>query len=179
MLWKQLLTLGCVVGILACGACFGPGYKPPPPRPLPNVKTIQIVVTNTSKSQHVPPFALAQAIAGPIRKKMQLVPELGPTSQNAPVPDAVLQLQVTDEDASFNAGAKARDKSIWIFNLSLKASLVRSDGKVLWRQDRWKEMLVLTGPASHNQADQLPPEISANALRELGQWIVSRIMRSD
>jgi hypothetical protein len=64
---KKLLTLAGAIGILACGACFGPSnYKPPPPPPiqidLRGIHTISVEVTDTSEAHHLDATALSQRV---------------------------------------------------------------------------------------------------------------------
>lgn len=61
-----MLTLGCAVGILACGACFlPPPHEPPPPLPptLAAVHTIAIQVEDTTTENRLDSVLMSEATA--------------------------------------------------------------------------------------------------------------------
>jgi hypothetical protein len=63
---QKLVTLGCVTGILACGACFlPPPHEPPPPLPpaLAAVHTIAIRVEDVTAENRLDPVSMSEATA--------------------------------------------------------------------------------------------------------------------
>jgi hypothetical protein len=137
MLEKKLLTLACVLGILACGACFGPIDRqppmPPPLRPLGDVQSIRVTVTNASEAHHLDPATLSQAIAKQINGLNRLS---GPHAESSDEPggaDAVLAVTIARESA--HRPKLPSDAGQWWVTYAVAATLTTNDGRVLWRDD--------------------------------------------
>jgi len=125
---KKLLTAGCAVGILAWGACFDP-----PPRirlNLPGSRRIVVHVTNNSETRHIDPAVLAPCIAhavnSDLRGKATAVAGVEPGPE-----DTVLEVTISKEEAQADPFDKKRNGARWVFNVTLSATLRRSDGTPL------------------------------------------------
>jgi hypothetical protein len=140
MFSKKLLTLACVVGILAFGGCiFIPtGGTPPPPPPISwhGIQTIQVTVTNASESHHLGPAALAQAVVNNInfnsrtanagiKAKLQTEGETG---------DALLKITILSETATPPPGESSRGTVKWTVLLKVSTTLTKRDGQVVWSE---------------------------------------------
>ncbi|MGD0631919.1 MAG: hypothetical protein ABR987_21510 [Terracidiphilus sp.] len=140
MLAKKLVTLGCAVGILACGACFLPPLHEPPPPPVrldfEGIQRIRVEVSNNSESHHLDPNALASFIEVRINSQARLAgvkafSQKDPASADA---DGVLHVTVLSETV-----APARPESTgggepWDVQVSLSAVLTKKDAQVVWRE---------------------------------------------
>jgi hypothetical protein len=142
MLRKKLLTIGCVLGILACGACFGPlsnkpAPPPPPPlRPLGGVHTIRVTVSNTAESHHIDPSKFGRAVISVINSSNQ--PTEGRSglhgiSANDPgSADAILAVTILAEDAHRVHQHDLFSLPGWKVSVTSSATLTANDGRVLW-----------------------------------------------
>jgi len=134
---KQFLTLGCAVGIIAMGACFrnDTAYRPPPPplRPMPNIKAIRIVVTNTSKTQHLGASDLALAIAAQLRSNTRFVPITIATPGELAQTDALLKVSIFNE---YLANVPPPE---WGCEIEFDATLTTAEGLVIWNRPRGPE----------------------------------------
>src|SRR5208283_5679577 len=129
MLRKKLLTIACVVGILACGACFmpSPNQSPPVRPPIPisppkrtdlsGIRMILVEVTNTSGTHHVDPQAFSRMIASVYNEHTHpLYPRA--YTQGAPKPDdAVLQVTIMKEITGPEMGVNAQKPPRQLFDL--------------------------------------------------------------
>jgi hypothetical protein len=142
MIEKKLVTLGCAVGILACGACFLPPLperKPPPPPVLLDFKGIQKIrleVSNASESHHLDPEALAGWIEFRIdsdarRAGVKAFSQKNPASANA---DGVLKVNIVSETAAPQQGGASVAGEDWTFQIRLSAVLTKKDGEVVWSE---------------------------------------------
>lgn len=134
MLWKKLVTLASVLGILSFGACFWPAPSAPvPPLPprldLQGIRTIQVAVTNLSESKHLAPADLAQAVANYMNAR-SLGPGIRTLAQaQASTTDAVLQITILSERTELPPRAG------WAtFQVGISATLTRQNGQVIWRE---------------------------------------------
>jgi hypothetical protein len=142
MLGKKLLTIACVVGILACGACFLPpiGNTPrdPPPPPLRDelrgIKTIDLFVDDNSDSHLVVPAQVAGRIGG----KMDWLEDrthINCAFRATPRPrDAVLRITLLKESATQRAPESSQTGPGWLLELTINATLTGPDGQILWQQ---------------------------------------------
>jgi hypothetical protein len=142
MLEKKLVTLGCAVGILACGACFLPPlpeHQPPPPPvhlDLQGIRRIRLEVSNASESHHLDPEALAGWIEIRINTQargagVKAFSEKNPASADA---DAVLQVTVLSETVAPEQPKATRGDEQWNIQVSLSAVLTKKDGQMVWRE---------------------------------------------
>jgi len=135
MLGKKLLTLACVVGILAFGACFGPGYKPPSPpslRTLSGVRTIHVTVSNQSPSRHLEPAPLAQAIVSEINSRTRQTGLRAVAQGESAPPDGFLAVVILDESGAVKSRTNKLDPVPWRFVIKISATLTGSERNVLW-----------------------------------------------
>lgn len=150
MLEKKLLTLGCALAILACGACFLPPVHeyPPQPRPAPPLpippppaptlkvdlgatRSIRIVAQNASPSHRLDPARLSQWMAWAINNGTA---HTGVTAHSTPAPipgEAVLTVTILNENAADSRPPDAPRHQLWPVELDLSATLTRADGVVL------------------------------------------------
>ena len=142
MLEKKLVTLGCAVGILACGACFLPPLPqheplPPPVRlDLKGIQRIRVEVSNNSESHHLDPNALAGWIEIRINTQargagVKAFSQKTPASADA---DAVLQVTVLSETLAPDRPESTDGGEQWNVQVSLSAVLTKNDGQVVWRE---------------------------------------------
>jgi hypothetical protein len=153
MVEKKLFTLACVLGILACGACFGPdkNQSPPvsrpirihpptisPPKPidLTGIRKILIKVTNSTETHHVDPGVLGRMIASSFNfHEHSYIPRA--YTQGAPQPgDAVLQVTIVKEITGPEAAINAQEPPGQFLDLFMDASLTQDDGKVIWSESK-------------------------------------------
>ncbi len=134
MVEKKLLTLVCVAGILACGACLLPPlprHEPPPPpvrTGLNGVQSIQVVVTNASPSHHLDSAALARRIAETFNAQSWTTKVNAHVGKEPENEDAVLAVTVLSETVE---PAKTGRMT---FLIKDSATLTRLDGALAWRE---------------------------------------------
>jgi hypothetical protein len=140
MLRKKLLTLACVLAILAFGGCiFIPSGPPKAPRiEFNGIRTIQVDVANNSESHHIDPAQLARAVVKSINSdasatgiKGQL-PQAQQAQPQAATPDAVLKITVLSESATLAPVTKLEKNPYWTFQFRISTTLTKSDGEVVW-----------------------------------------------
>jgi len=152
MLSKKLLTLACVLAILAFGGCiFIPNGPPTAPRiEFNGIHTIQVTATNTSESPHIDPAGLARAVVKQINSDAGATGIKGQALQaqqaqpEAGAPDAVLKITVLSESATLDPVTPSDKNMHWTFQFSISATLTKSDGEVVWSQTNAKYPLVRT-----------------------------------
>jgi len=140
MLGKKLLTIGCVLGILACGACFGPVYHGPPPpappplRPMEGVHTIRVTVTNASDTKHFASSRLAQSVIDQInylsRRRNSGLHAIG--SEAAKPADAILAVTILTETPYSVNRLASLGQAEWKVACKASATLTANDGRVIW-----------------------------------------------
>lgn len=138
MLEKKLLTLGCVAGILLCGACF----LPPPRQTLPPLAVdlsgssrILVRVTNISETRHVDPVVLGRLIAREIDDERPAGAPRAFVGDESQHDDTVLQISIAKESAGSEASAGATTGQMSTFvQLAINASLTKPDGVVVWHE---------------------------------------------
>jgi hypothetical protein len=140
MLEKKLLTLGCAVGILACGACFLPPlpeHQPPPPPvrlDFHGIRKIRVEVINNAAAHGIDPDALGGWIEFGIKTQARAagVKAFSQTESANKDADAVLHVNVLSETAvPVNLDSSGSDKQ-WNFQVNLSAVLAKKDGTVIW-----------------------------------------------
>ena len=138
MLKQKLIALAGAVGILACGACFGPGeYRPPPPPPLvkERIRALRVVVTDGSAERHLDADALEALV---VRQMNALAGADGlrayPHDQQAEKVDAVLQIRLTAGSARVRRPAAEGKPAEWVVHVGVAEELMRADGSEVWRQ---------------------------------------------
>jgi len=124
-----------VLGILVCGACFGPVYRPPIVRPLAGVRTIQVVVANESESRHLDPARLSAAIVVMLNRHHDGIRNgafYATSAETAGGADAVLDVKILKESA--HRAMILADECALVWDLSFKASatLTGRDGRLIW-----------------------------------------------
>jgi hypothetical protein len=140
MLFKKLLTLACVAGILLCGACFFPGGGPPAPPPPPplidlqGVHRIEVAVTDASAASHVEPVVLAKAVAVSIDWKTKGSGVSAQAQRRAGAGDAVLQITILSESSAPVSDSHRPGIVRSMIDFSISASLTRRDGRVIWHE---------------------------------------------
>jgi len=155
MFKKKFLTLGCVLGILAFGACFGPGPTPRPPAPrtapplrdsLHGIHDMVVEAENKVASPHLNPDEFAKAIAWDInirRGESHIVASVVADSN----PQAQLRVSILEETATHPAGSPN-----WTVSADVSGSVIARNGRVLWG-DRGVYSIVLQTP--EKEADQV------------------------
>jgi hypothetical protein len=142
MLEKKLVTLGCAVGILACGACFLPPlpeHRPPPPPvhlDLQGIQRIRVEVSNNSESHHLDPNALAGWIEIRINTQargagVKAFSQKNPASADA---DGVLQVTVHSETVAPERPESTGGDEQWNVQVNVSAVLTKKNGQVVWSE---------------------------------------------
>ncbi len=138
MLKQKLIALAGAVGILACGACFGPGeYHPPPPPPIvkERIRTLRVIVTDDSAERHVDASALEALV---VRQMNALAGADGLTAyshdQEMARVDAVLRIRLTAGNARMRRPAAEGMSAEWVVHLGVAEGLTRADGSQVWQQ---------------------------------------------
>jgi len=150
---KQALTVACAIGILACGACFGPSnYKPPPPPPiqidLRGIHTVRVEVTDISESHPIDTAALANRMYQ-VLNAYRNDTGVAAVEQGKPA-DATLKITLVDVLVVAEtppAGANVRS---WSIQLRYSASLTSHDGVVLWSKSDFSNKFSGTGNTAEN-----------------------------
>lgn len=130
----KLLTVGCFMAILACGACFLPPPRTAPPPLAPDLRASRrlcVQVANLSPSQHIDSRRLEAMFVMNINKTldgMRLKAQKDVPPQQG---DAVLHVSILEESA-----AAASGQSSFTFSITFNASLTASDGVVVWHCSR-------------------------------------------
>ncbi len=137
MLKKKLLTLACAIGILAFGACFLPPIYHTPPAPPPNlrpelghIRTLHVRVSDMSQPSHLDTDRVAKSISEEMKLLTNGYIVVAPTADSA---DAVLDVTVTNENASAQTVNPVSGNTIWLFEINVSSSLMSADGEVLWK----------------------------------------------
>lgn len=140
MLRKKLLTLACVLGILACGACFGPIYSPPAPPPPPlrtdvhGIHTIRVTVSSPSESHPLDPATLAEAVVDKVNWQAGVTGIHAHVQEEAGNEDALMEVKVISESVHSSESPSPAGTRKWTFDFKLSATLTRQDGEVVWRE---------------------------------------------
>ena len=180
MLWKQLLTMACAVGILACGACFlPPRYTPQPPPAIfsENVKRLRIVVVNQTESRHLDPSALAEVLAGKIdifAAGAHVSSHIDGALNSAE--DSVLQVQILSESAELQSSPSRNGLALWKFQIKTSASLTNASGIPLWRGKEFLNLDVSPSYATDAETMWKDPLAQSDLLRRLGIELASRVI---
>lgn len=155
MLKQKLIAFAGAMGILACGACFGPTDYHPPPPPIVNahIRTLRVIVTDSSPETHIDPAALEALV---VRQINVLAGSDGVTActHDNPVAqvDAVLQIRLTAGRAAMQTPVSEAKSADWVFHLGIAESLTRADGTNLWQQSV-PDVTMETKLATDNQND--------------------------
>lgn len=147
MLRKKLLTVACVVGILACGACFlppgdnGPSYPPPPPPSAPQlrtelhgVKAIRVVVDDATEAHFLDASQVARAVSAHLLEQASqshISLEKGETLQPG---DALLRIILQSTTAVPHNPVAGNPARVWQFHLIYTATLTDASGKTVWQR---------------------------------------------
>ena len=175
LLQKKLLTIACVIGILACGACFAPVYRPPtppPPRPqqqhidLRGIRMIDVAVTDASDSHHIAAAVLAEEIVKVVNAYAR------ETGVRANIPavgvkkDAELQITILSQHAMQLPQTATINQNHWTSQMRVSATLTRRDGQILWHESDWK-LVIAVNEAAEDEAtfwEKLPQAWTAHRL---------------
>jgi hypothetical protein len=141
MFSKKLLTVACVVGILAFGGCIfipsGNVAPPPPPPPrleLRGIQNIQVAATSLSESNHINPSALAQAVTNNINSRTVVTGIKAEVQKEGEIRGAALKISILSETATRDTNQPSVTAIRWIFLLKISATLTKPDGQVVWSE---------------------------------------------
>jgi hypothetical protein len=154
MLKMKLLTVAAVLAILACGACFIPPIMdrqptaPPPPRPpkLTGISTVRVFVTDNSIPAHIDTAAAAAEVVQSINHGGSK----GITAHAGGEPgDADLTIVINNDAATlFRVWTSDKTES-WSFTFNISESLVRTNGRTLWRRAYFPVLVTRVLPPNH------------------------------
>ena len=150
---KQAVTLAGAIGILACGACFGPSnYKPPPPPPiqidLRGIHTVRVEVTDISESHHIDTAALAKRTYQVLNAYSKDT-GVAAVEQRKPA-NATLNITLLDVLVVPDTPPTGTDVRRWSIQLRYSASLTSHDGVVLWSKSDFTKKFSGTGNATED-----------------------------
>ena len=100
---------------------------------LDEIRTIAVVVTNTSESHRIGPVDLAQAVILYIDGFKYPYGISAAPQINGSTADAVLFIQILSESATA-PDPSSRHPTWWNFEVKTFATLTRKDGKILWQE---------------------------------------------
>ncbi len=132
MVEKKLVTLGCAVGILMCGACFLPPLNEPKPHLPPalvSVHSLAIQVEDGTGTSLFDPVMMSKATAGNFNRQWSEFSVRAMALSDGGPADAVLKITVLRKMDSFNPGQKGRQ----FYPLEMVASftVTAADGRIL------------------------------------------------
>lgn len=140
MIEKKLVTLACVAGILACGACFLPPLPEHVPAPPPvqldlqGIHRIHVRAENVAPTHHLDADKLASWIAvktGSQGRRVKLTAFSGPP---APDQDGELKVTLLSETATPAQNVKRNGTTEWTFEVNVSAELRNKAGVTVWRE---------------------------------------------
>ena len=138
MLKEKLLTLGSVIGILACGACFGPGYKASPPPPLQidlhGIRIIEVVVADESEARHLDGPEIARQIVYQVNTRSRNTRVRARLHSDDANPDGVLHVSILEESATAAEPAAPLGLQKWVMETRVNAALTSRDGRDIWHE---------------------------------------------
>ncbi|HEY3704665.1 MAG TPA: hypothetical protein VGL22_06350 [Terracidiphilus sp.] len=139
---KKLLTFGCAVGILACGACFLPPPRPGPPRPprprphvnLQGSNRMRVTVRNNVGAQGIDAAMLERCVADSINSRRAVAIPVAVGGGEAQEGDAVLAITMEKASAAPEQQQLSPGSTTWDFDVTLSTALTRADGVWLWSE---------------------------------------------
>jgi hypothetical protein len=182
MIEKKLITLACVLGILACGACFGPIHTaPPPPPPILDsngIRSVNVTVVNASASRRVDPDQLGGAIANNINQRSRGNGVTAQTQRQTGKGSAVLEVIIESESATPRPPVSSAGTELWTFDFKVSATLTTDDGRLIWKE---KADYSFTNwlPQEDPEAAWLEPRVRIRAPQFLATWLVMRMFTGE
>ena len=146
---KKLLSVACVLAILAFGGCSWPGPPPPPPPYLAPVHTIAVQVQDASGQDPIDAEAMSRAIVSNLNGTWNGVH--AEANRSSTRSDARLDIVIVRK--TFLCGApSAQNREQCKFHVTTSSTLTASDGKVLWAKSdhTWNFTLNLKSTESSN-----------------------------
>jgi hypothetical protein len=135
MVKRRLLTIACVTGILAFGACGMFDRQPPPPMTLfVGVHTVRVVVTDSSATHQIDVNGLREAVVKELNAPSNQTHFRAVTEGDA---DCTLTLDIVSEDARAHIQDMQKDGALWNFKALISTTLRRTDGQQLWTKANW------------------------------------------
>jgi hypothetical protein len=147
MIRKKLLTIVCVAGILACGACFlppdgnTPSYPPPPSPPPPHlrpelqgIKAIRVVVVDATETHVLDPSQIAQAVSMHLLEQTNQSQIHLDKSETLQPGDAVLRIRLQNTTAVQQSHVSGKAMRAWRFYLTYTATLTDRSGQTIWQR---------------------------------------------
>jgi hypothetical protein len=132
MLEKKLVTLGCAVSILACGACFLPplqGPKPPLPPALTSVHLIAVHVEDGTARNLFDPLIMSSATASNFNRLWKEFPVRAEAFDAGIPSDATLKITVIRTTAS--CIPRDKDKQFCSFEFFASFTVTGAGGRIL------------------------------------------------
>jgi hypothetical protein len=129
---RKLLTVACALGVLACGACFLPPLREPPP-PLPPslaaVRTIAVQIEDSSAHDLIHEAPMSAAVASNFNRLWAEFPVRALPYVEAGRYDAVLKVTIIQKTVS--GGSTSHGNQLWTFEILASLALTASDGRIL------------------------------------------------
>lgn len=175
LLPKKLFTLACVIGILACGACFAPVSRaptPPPPRPqqllidLHGIRMIDVAVTDASDARHIAAATLAEEIVKVINAYARETRVRAEIPAERVTKDAELKVTILDQHAIQLPQTATMNQNHWTSQMRVSATLIGRDGQLLWHESDWKLVMAVNEAAEDEASfwEKLPQTWTAHRL---------------
>jgi len=144
MVKRRLITVGCVAGILAFGACGMFYREPPPPMTLfVGVHTVRVVVTDSSAAHQMDVNAFRAAVLKELNAPSHQTHFLAVSEGDA---DCTLTVNIVDEDAHRRDQDAQKDGGLWNFKVLISLTLNARDGRQLWTKANWPAELSYGSP---------------------------------
>ncbi len=177
MMKQKLIALGGAVGILLCGACFGPGvYRPEPPPPIANqgIRSLRVVVIDDSAQKRFNTLALGALTASRLQQQIGYN-GIAAYSEEKPLAevDAELRARVLSAEARMNPPADLGFLQDWVFSVKFSEQLMRKDGSILWQGAEQTEIYSLKSYARNPEdvwKDPVPQGVLMNRFAARFSW---------
>ena len=180
MFTKMLLTLACVIGVSGCGPLEKPLEwvflrEPLPPvlHPVAGVRIVRVTVENLAPTHKL----VATNVDDGIVREMNIFANgikaiaVGDKS----VADGILAVSIIEERGVFVLNKRHSDSLTWRFRVRFSASLMRSNGQTIWRNDA-QSVSYEIGFSGHDRPSHSPDWSMREVPQQLTTMLGARIV---